>query len=144
LVSLGDYPDAWAAVSALNDANAQKIEAGVLGIVAAYVASIPPRRFLDGPPGTDATREQAETSAAPTSQAVGGISQAQLDALATCESGNVSDPGFVGGYRTGLFGVESGNEGSKSYAEQVADVNRIFAASGAGAWGVLCRGILGG
>jgi hypothetical protein len=92
----------------------------------------------------------ASVRSEPQASQVGGggfITSDQFVALARCESGTdlVADPESRGGYRTGLFGIEAGYDiGYLSRAEQEAWVQRIFDAHGARAWGIGCRGILGG
>ena len=74
----------------------------------------------------------------------GSITNDQFIALARCESGSVDDGVNTGGWRTGLYGIEGDGAGSLSPAAQRAWAQDIYNKSGARAWGVLCRGILGG
>lgn len=74
----------------------------------------------------------------------GSISNDQFVALAMCESGTVDDGISTGGWRTGLYGIEDGAAGQMPPLEQRAYVQRIYDQYSASAWGVGCRGILGG
>lgn len=74
----------------------------------------------------------------PPPAATSGLSQAWLDQLATCESGNTN------GWRTGYFGIEANGVevGQLSYADQVAWVERILAETGPSAWGCITNGVV--
>lgn len=70
----------------------------------------------------------------------GTITQDQFAALNECEASGEN------GWRTGRYGLETGtgDVGQWSLEQQQARAQQIYDDVGAGAWGVSCRGILGG
>jgi hypothetical protein len=106
-------------------------------VVAFVDAQIPAAVPLAQPSGSLATPPAAGGGGGP-------ITNEQFVALARCESGTVDDGVNTGGWRTGLYGIEDPRAGQMSPAEQRAYAQDIYNRHGASAWGVGCRGILGG
>ena len=76
-----------------------------------------------------ATRQHSAPPAPSASTSYGTPSAAHWAAIAQCESGTTN------GWRTGYFGIESGNEGQYSYEQQIEHADAIYRQYGPAAWG---------